>query len=239
MCRSVADCAAMLAVLEGRDPRDASTRTDPPADYAAALAAGAAGLTIGIDRGYCTTDTDPRMSDALFAAVDLMQDNGAKVVELNAPEIADAADHWMDVCAVDALLGHKDFYPARADEYGPVFRSLLEHGSGVTAIDYARAARQRQATRALIDELLTGIDVMVCPGMPAPAGPQADSPLVRFAAPTNFSGHPSITLPNGFTAEGLPTAMQFIGRHGDEAAIIRAAAAYEGLTEWHLRRPAL
>lgn len=251
MCRSVADCAVMLSVLEGRDPRDASTRTDPPGDYAAALAAGPSGLTIGVDRGYCTTDTDPRMSDALFAAVDLLEDNGAKVVELNAPEIADAADHWMDVCAVDALLGHKDFYPARADEYGPVFRALLEYGTGVTALDYARAARQRQATRALIDELLTGIDVMVCPGMPAPAGPQADSPpqavmpvadvapLVRFAAPTNFSGHPSITLPNGFTAEGLPTAMQFIGRHGDEAAIIRAAAAYEGLTEWHLRRPAL
>ena len=46
-------------------------------------------------------------------------------------------------------------------------------------------------------------------------------------------------MPNGFTVDGLPTAMQFIGRHGDEAAVLRAGAAYEALTEWHTRRPAL
>lgn len=249
MTRCVADAATMLGVLEGRDPRDGSTRIDPQSDYAAAIAQGCQGLRIGIDRTYCTTDTDPLMSDALFAAVELMSEHGATVVELNAPEIANAAEHWMAVCAVDALIGHKDLYPQRADEYGPVFRSLLEHGTTVSAVEYARATRQRQETRALIDELLEGIDVMVCPAMPAPAGPQpgpqdvmpvADvAPLVRYAAPTNFSGHPSITLPNGFTPTGLPTAMQFIGRHGDEASIIRAAAAYEAMTDWHKRRPAL
>ncbi len=249
MTRSVADAAVMLAVLEGRDPRDAATRTDPPGDYAAALGAGCAGLRIGVDRGYCTTDTDAQMSQAVFTALDLMSDAGATVVELNAPELADAAEHWLDVCAVDAVIGHKDFYPRHADEYGPAFRALLEHGTRVSAVDYARATRQRQATRALLDEQLAGLDVIVCPAMPAPAGPQPDpqavmadadvAPLVRYSAPTNFSGHPSITLPNGFTGDRLPTAMQFIGRHGDEAAIIRAAAAYEALTDWHTRRPAL
>lgn len=249
MARSVADAAAMLAVLEGRDPRDGSTRTDPPSDYDRALAAGPQGLRIGIDRRYCTTDTDPVMSDATFAALDLLAANGAEVIEIDATGITDAADYWLDVCAVDALVGHEGLYPERRDEYGPVFRSLLDHGAGVSAADYARAARQRQATRALMDEVLTGIDVFACPAMPTPAGPQPDpqavmpnddvAPLVRYAAPTNFSGHPSLTLPNGFTADGLPTAMQFIGAHGDEAAIIRAGAAYEGLTDWHTRRPQL
>ncbi len=132
-----------------------------------------------------------------------------------------------------------------------MFRALLEHGTTVSAVEYARAERERQSTRALLDELLVGIDVIACPAAPAPAAAQKDFPpqqvlptnevaaLVRFAAPANMSGSPSITLPNGFTAEGLPLAMQFIGRHGDEAAIIRAAAAYEGATGWHKRRPAL
>lgn len=249
MARSVADASLMLAALEGRDPRDGSTRTDPPSDYSAALASDCNAMIIGIDRGYCSTDTDPLMTQAVFDAVDLMASNGAIIVELNAPEIADAGDHWMAVCAVDALIGHKDLYPERAEDYGPVFRSLLEHGSQVSAVEYARATRQRQQTRALIDELLEGIDVIVCPAMPTPAGlqpgPQDVMPvgdvgaLVRYAAPTNFSGHPSITVPNGFTPDGLPTAMQFIGRHGDEASIISAAAAYESLTDWHQRRPAL
>jgi amidase len=69
--------------------------------------------------------------------------------------------------------------------------------------------------------------------------PEEVPALIRFSAPTDFSGHPRITVPNGFTEDGLPLAMQFIGRRGDEAAIIRAAAAYERLTDWHLRRPAL
>ena len=85
--------------------------------------------------------------------------------------------------------------------------------------------------------------------MPTIAGPQSDyppqqvaavediGPLVKFAAPTNFSGHPSITIPNGFSASGMPTGMQFIGRHGDESSIIRAAAAYEKLTDWQKHKP--
>ncbi|MCP5200801.1 MAG: amidase [Gammaproteobacteria bacterium] len=249
MARSVADCAAMLAVLEGRDPRDGATRTDPPGDYGTALVAGCQGLRIGIDHAYCTSGTDPVVAQALFDAVDLLAANGAIVVELNAPQLADCAQYWLDVCAVDALIGHRDFYPQHADDYGPAFRALLDHGTTVGATAYARATRERQVTTALLDELLAGIDVLVCPGMPTPAPEQPDPQalmandevpaLIRFSAPTNFSGHPSITLPNGFTADGLPLAMQFIGRHGDEAAIIRAAAAYEALTDWHTRRPAL
>ncbi|MEQ8235038.1 MAG: amidase [Gammaproteobacteria bacterium] len=249
MTRSVADCAAMLAVLEGRDPRDGVTRTDPPADYGAALAAGPQGLRIGLDRTYSSTDTDAQMSDALFAAVEVLAAAGATIVELNAPELADCAQHWLDVCAVDALIGHQDLYPEHAADYGPAFRALLEHGTGVRAVDYARGARQRQVTRALIDEQLAGLDVLVCPAMPTPAPPQPDPQavmandevpgLIRFSAPTNFSGHPSLTVPNGFTADGLPLAMQFIARHGDEAAVLRAGAAYEMLTDWHTRRPPL
>ncbi|MGB1884940.1 MAG: amidase [Gammaproteobacteria bacterium] len=251
MARSVHDCAIVLAALEGRDPRDGSTRTDPVVDYMEAMKRGSSGLRIGIDRTYCTTDTDPQMSEATFSALELMQAEGAEVVELNSPEIADAADHWMAVCSVDALLGHHGLFPERADDYGPVFRSLLEHGKSIDAETYARASRQRQSTRALIDELLSGIDVLVSPAMPAPAGLQSDSPpqaimpvadvapLVRYAAPTNFSGHPSLTVPNGFTENGLPTAMQFIGRHGDEAAVLRAGAAYQAMTDWHHRRPSL
>ena len=251
MARSVEDCAIVLAALEGRDPRDGATRTDPTVDYLSELERGCEGLLIGVDRTYCSTDTDPLMTEATFKALDLMQQAGAEIVELNSPEIVDAAAHWMAVCSVDALVGHHGLFPEQADDYGPVFRAFLEHGRGIDAETYARANRQRQSTQALIEELLTGIDVMVCPAMPAPAGLQADSPpqaimptedvapLVRYSAPTNFSGHPSLTLPNGFTDQGLPTAMQFIGAMGDEASVLRAGAAYQALTDWHTRRPAL
>ena len=251
MTRSVADCALMLAALEGRDERDPSTRSDPAVDYLAEIARGAEGIRIGIDRDYCSEDTDPEMREACFRACYILHGQKMIVQDLSLPGITDVAAHWQDTCAVDALLRHREWFPARAADYGPVFRALLEYGLTVTAEDYARGQKLRQFTMALFDKAFREVDVIVCPAAPSAAMPQSQfppqqvappeavAPLVRYSAPTNFSGHPSLTVPNGFTADGLPTAMQFIGRHGEEATLLRVAAAYEQATGWHKRRPLL
>jgi len=251
MTRSVADCALMLAALEGRDERDPSTRSDPAVDYLAEIARGAEGIRIGIDRDYCTEDTDAEMREACFRACYILHGQKMVVQDVSLPGITDVAAHWQDTCAVDALLRHREWFPARAADYGPVFRALLEYGLTVTAEDYARGQKLRQFTMALFDKAFREVDVIVCPAAPSPAMPQSQfppqqvappeavAPLVRYSAPTNFSGHPSLTVPNGFTADGLPTAMQFIGRHGEEATLLRVAAAYEQATGWHKRRPPL
>lgn len=249
MTRSVADAALMLRVLEGRDARDPSTRSDGAVDYLAEIARGAAGLRIGIDRAYCAADTDPAQADATFRACFILKGQGMEIHDIDMHRVLDGLPYWYTICAVDALLRHREFYPARAAEYGPVFRAMLDHGAAATAEDYARGEHLRQATIATFDHLLTQVDCILCPATASPAMPQelfhpqgvvpADQipTLVRYTGPTNLSGHPSITVPNGFNADGLPTAMQFIGRRGDEATIIRAAAAYERATEWHKRRP--
>lgn len=250
MARTVADAAAMLSVIEGRDERDPATRSDPKVDYLSMLDGNVKGLRIGIEREYSSTDTDPEQAAATFAALEHYRALGAKIVELTAPDLAQPSLSWLDTCAVDALLRHREFYPERADDYGPVYRWMLEHGTKVTAEDYARAVLHRQAIMATLENIFTQCDVMLCPSTPTPAMPQADVPpqqpppvegmstLVRFTAPFNYSGSPSVTLPNGFNRAGLPTSMQLIGRHGDEATIIRAAHAYEQTTEWHKARPA-
>ena len=125
MARTVADAAAMLAVLEGRDERDPATRSDPGVDYLALLDGDVRGLRIGIEREYCTTATDPEQSAASFAALDHYRALGAEIVELNAPDLAEPANTWVDTCAVDALMRHREFFPSRADDYGPVYRALL------------------------------------------------------------------------------------------------------------------
>jgi len=249
MTRTVADAAAMLSVLEGRDERDPTTRSDLRADYEAALGKGVRGLRIGLDRSYCTTDTDPRMSEVAFRAAEQFAGLGAEIVEVHAQALNDVCLPWLATCAVDTLVHHKEFYPSRAADYGPVFRAWLEYASRVTAAAYARGEVMRQTTRALFEKIFTEADCLLCPAMAAPPQsqfrpdqvmpPEELARLIRFAGPSNYTGSPSITVPNGFTAEGLPTAMQLIGRHGDEATLIRAAAAYERATDWHLRRPPL
>ncbi|MEM7468781.1 MAG: amidase [Pseudomonadota bacterium] len=249
MARTVADAAVMLSVIEGRDPRDTATRSDPKIDYLAQLNGDVKGLRIGVEREYCSTDTDPEQSAASFSAIDHYRALGAEIVELNAPTLAESTRSWLDTCAVDALMTHREFFPSRADDYGPVYRALLDHGTQVSAEDYARAMLDRQAIMATLENIFSKCDAMLCPATSAPAPPQTETPpqgvmanedvpgLVRFTGPFNFSGSPSITLPNGFNAAGLPTAMQLIGRHGDEATIIRAAHAYEQSTDWHKQRP--
>lgn len=250
MARTVADAAAMLSIIEGRDERDQATRSDPKVDYLSLLDGNVQGLRIGIEREFCSTDTDPEQAAATFAALEHYTALGAKVVEITAPDLAKPSLSWMDTCAVDALLRHREFYPERADEYGPIFRSLLDHGAKVTAQAYAEAVLDRQEITATLENIFTRCDVMLCPSTPTPAPPQSLVPpqqvsppeempkLVRFTAPFNYSGSPSVTLPNGFNQAGLPLSMQLIGRLGDEATIIRAAHAYEQTTEWHKARPA-
>ena len=133
MTRSVADCALMLAALEGRDERDPSTRSDPAVDYLAEIARGAEGIRIGIDRDYCTEDTDAEMREACFRACYILHGQKMIVQDVSLPGITDVAAHWQDICAVDALLRHREWFPARAADYGPVFRALLEFGLTVTA----------------------------------------------------------------------------------------------------------
>jgi aspartyl-tRNA(Asn)/glutamyl-tRNA(Gln) amidotransferase subunit A len=65
------------------------------------------------------------------------------------------------------------------------------------------------------------------------------SALIRFTRPFNLSGHPACSVPCGFTAAGLPIGMQLVGRPFDEATVLRAADAYQRLTDWHARRPVL
>ncbi len=245
LTRGVADAAIMLAALEGRDARDPASRRDPQADYLAAIAEGASGLRIGIDRAYCAADTDSAQADATSRACFILKGQGIDILDIALTGIADACAHWLATCAVDALLHHRDIFPRRAAEYGPVFRALLEYGLTVTAEDYARGQRARQAVTGLIENALRDVDCILCPASPGTAMPRQEfappqiARLLRYSAPTNFSGHPSITVPNGFTADGLPTAMQFIGRLGDEATILRIAGAYERATGWHRRRPVL
>jgi len=189
------------------------------------------------------------MSEAVFRAAEQFERLGAEIVEVHAQALSDACLPWLDTCAVDTLVHHKEFYPSRAADYGPVFRAWLEYASRVTAAAYARGEVARQTARALCEKIFTEADCLLCPGMAAP--PQSQfrpdqvmttedlARLIRFSGPFNYTGSPSITMPNGFTSQGLPTAMQLIGRHGDEATLIRAAAAYERATDWHLRRPPL
>jgi len=101
---------------------------------------------------------------------------------------------------------------------------------------------------APLTALLSDIDLLLVPTQPLAdftikheaelfTKPDDLSAVLRFAAPFDMSGHPTLTMPNGFTANGLPLSFQFVGRQLDESLLVRAGYAYQQATDWHRRHP--
>lgn len=251
MTRSVADAAAVLRTIAGFDPNDPTTRREPVRDYMDTVYNGARGLRVGVDEHYCSHGVDPAVRSAVLATVDVFRALGAEIHEVDVSGINDATPLWYAMCAAEAAAAHAETFPSRADEYGPTFRAFLEDGVQVTGAHYVKAHIARQRTRRLIDDTLQTVDMLLCPAMATPAmplkdfSPQAVLPqdqvpaLLAFTAPMDFSGSPTVSVPCGFSAEGLPLGVQLVGRHAEEGTLLQAAHAYEQATEWHRRRPAI
>ena len=249
IARTVQDAAILLDVIAGFDPEDPFSRHTSDTGFAADIGKGIKGLVIGVDEAYCREGTDPEVSAAVLETMSVFRDAGARVVLVNIIEVLDVCPFWGAVVAADAMMAHAQWFPERADDYGPVFRTALEAAEHISGTDYAHARVAAARTTAVLNAALEDVDVLMCPSAPLPAMPLDDFPpqlvlppeavagFVGFTAPTNFSGHPTISVPCGFTKEKLPVSLQLIGAHEDEKTIIRAADAYERATEWHRQTP--
>ncbi len=248
MTRTVADAAVMLGAIAGFDPRDPTTRREPVPDYLAALGEGARGLRIGVDETFCTEGTEPDVSRGVLGAVRVLREQGAEIRAIRVRGLEAAARDWYVICAVEAAVAHERTYPSRAADYGATFRALLEDGVRVSGVEYAAVQEARQAVCRAIDDLWQDVDLLLCPSMPtlpppiselppdAILGRERVVPLLRFTAPFDFSGSPTISVPCGVSDGGLLLSLQLVGRHGEEATVLRGGHAYEQATDWH-RRP--
>ena len=248
MARSAADCAAILQVIAGWDANDPTSLDVPVPDYAAEIGTSVRDMRIGIDRAYSFGGVDPQVATALERAIDVFSGLGARIVEVTLPDYDALVDAWIMMCAIETAVAHRDTYPARADEYGPALAQLIDEGRTTTGMEAARGHHLRIAFSAALETMFGSIDCMLCPTMPTPTPSLADmadygadpavlNAIMRFTAPYDFSGSPTVTLPNGFDRAGMPLSMQIVGPKLGEAAIIRAATAFQSVTDWHTRHP--
>ena len=250
MTRSVADAAAMLGVIAGFDPRDPTSRGEPVPDYLVGLGEPLGGLSIGLDEGYCGEHTGTAVRDAVLAAAEVLEKLGASIRPIQMPPMADLLRGFVSLVAVEAAVVHEPYFPQRADEYGDGLRRLLEEGRKTRPADNAPTQAAGRSFSAQLGAILEGVDAILCPSWPEPAPPLSSSEStddvvdesgssLRFTAPYNFSGHPTLSLPGGFNEDGLPLSLQFVGRHMSEDVLLRLGHAYEQATDWHTRHPAL
>ena len=243
MTRTVEDAAIVLQAIAGRDADDASTVGEPVPDYMQMLRQGVQGLRIGIPKEFFFENLHPEVESAVRSAIGLLGEMGADLTEVDVPLISEIPGGVTAIMLPEALAYHQKWMSERPDDYGDDVRYRLELGATFLAVHYVQAQRFREmAVAAWREEVFPKVDLIVTPTTPITARPieegdlQVTFNLIRFTNPLNFLGVPAISIPCGFTGEGLPVGLQLVGRWWDEASVLRAAYAYEQATDWHERR---
>lgn len=251
MARTVGDVALLLSVMAGYDPRDPGTSREPVADYLSALQSGVSGLRVGVDSDYFFTHIQDSVRSAVLAAIDVLKSAGASVHERSIANIAGNISAQLTIESAEPSAYHQAWLRERPDDYGPDVRQLLEMGELYTATHYLQAQRYRSLLRAEFLEAFRDVDVFICPTLPFVATPVGDdkvviedgqeedmlSAIMQYTGVPSLTGLPSMSVPCGFSNDGLPIGMQIIGRPFDEATIFRTGHAFQELTEWHERHP--
>ncbi|HEX7044599.1 MAG TPA: amidase [Burkholderiales bacterium] len=250
MARSAADAAAVLGAIAGPDPDDPTAVPLPVPDYLEDIGRGVRGLRLGIDRRLVAVAADAETARVAEEAAATFAGLGADVRDVACPPLDEIVQDAVVLCATECAVGHEATYPARASEYGAVLARLIELGRRTDGMTLAKVIERRAVFRGRLDALFRDIDVLVLPAMSeaAPtlaslaqrvADPEARLGRMRFTAPFDMSGNPCLTLPGGATDTGVPVGFQLIGRHFEEALLLRCGHAFQEATDWHRRRPPL
>ncbi|MBV9580033.1 MAG: amidase [Chloroflexi bacterium] len=247
MARSARDCAVMLQVIAGYDRSDPTCRNVPVPDYLAALSGSLEGTKIAVEREHHTRVDGvlPESVDAFETAMGAIEDAGARTIEVVIPHYAEITFAGRVLSRSEAAAYHMLDLRMRWSDYGVHTRDAVAQGALYSASDVVQAQRVRQYGKKLIAELLRPFDVLVTlsrgSGAPAVEGLTMESYSKKpsFTSIWNAMGLPALCIPMGFTDDGLPLSLQIVGKPFDEATVLRVGDAFQQLTDWHLKVPAI
>jgi aspartyl-tRNA(Asn)/glutamyl-tRNA(Gln) amidotransferase subunit A len=235
MTKTVEDAALMLQVI--------ADGNIPVPKYAAALTGKIRGVRIGIPRTFFYESLDPHVASAVLDALGLMERLGAGMSDVDLPGIPDHLNTWNQIAAPEAYAYHEKNLKAHGDWYGADIRARLETGRNLLSVDHVRARQTRAMIQTECAKVLQTCDVLITPTIPTPAPriKKLDQPaigaLTRFTRYFNLTRLPAISVPCGFTPDGLPIGLQIVGRAFDEETVFRVAHAYEQNAGWFKRLP--
>lgn len=161
------------------------------------------------------------------------------------PAIPPTFSLLLPVTGVEAYAYHAKYLSERRDLYQPFTRDrIIQFAANVTAPEYAEALRQVNLLRREIRKTFSNVDLLITPTMPKPAQKLSESKNfdrtgLQNTSPFDILGLPAISIPCGFTNEGLPIGLQISGAPFAESSVMALAQAYERETEWHKRHPKL
>ncbi|MCL4499340.1 MAG: amidase [Chloroflexi bacterium] len=252
LTRTVKDAALVANAIAGHDPSDPASSHRTPPDCTAKLGRDLRGVRIGLPRHHYTGLVDPVVESAFDTAMGTLETLGARLIEIVLPRTRYAGISSSIVMSSEVTAVHDRWIRERPADYGEDVRARVELGYTIGAADYIRGLRLRRWISAELDTVFQHVDVVACPTAPQLATPIAegagglrDPGFIVADGPFNLLrlfaliGIPAVSVPCGFSADGLPIGLSIAGRAHDDATVLHLAHAYECATKWHQRRPSI
>jgi aspartyl-tRNA(Asn)/glutamyl-tRNA(Gln) amidotransferase subunit A len=231
LAKTVADAALLYYVIAGYDPQDPNCILVQPgfqiqkdmSDFRVALAVG----------DYISA-ADPEILQAVARAAEAFASLGAEIVEVEIPRLEEAARANGTMVIADAAAFHRERLAEHPDWFGADVRERLEKGRAVSSTDYILARRVQSEMKRYFGLFFDPFDVLLLPTTASVAAPidgldsAAYAPrLTRFTAPFNLTGMPALSVPCGFSPDGLPIGVQLVAPAWSEQVVLQAGQALE------------
>ncbi|MDE2705748.1 MAG: amidase [Gemmatimonadota bacterium] len=243
LCRTAQDCALLCQAMADPMPDDSLV------DH---LEGEVAGLRLCFPREYFWDDVDAEVEAAVRASASIFADLGVYVDEISLEVLNDLVE-WRSgpsTTAVEAYLYHRRNLEAHLDQLDPIVSARILDGRDILAADFLQQLRIRDELRRKAHTALENVDFLITPTTPfaAPILDEIDRDEVYFpinglclrnTIAVNLLDLCAVSLPCGFTRDGLPIGLQLIGHPRDEARLLRLARAFEQATDYNLLTPAL
>ena len=254
MTRTVRDSAILMNAIAGPDPRDPDSLTYTPVDYTGALAGNVRGARVAVSVDLGRKENDPLQARLIEEASQLLKSLGCTLVAADPPMLeggdelepgvwAYSGDHYG---AAEAMI--PGFWEKHADDLTDYARPIYDAGRRALAWRYRQILRRNRAYVEQLRQWFVDYDFLLAPvASPAPTLEEAEDMnrsrtrggRLGYCAPFNISYNPAAAVPFGFSDEGLPVSIQIVGRHGDDAGVLRLSALIEAARPWAHRWPGL
>ena len=267
--KDVRDCALLLNVIAGYDPKDSTSVDIEVPDYTKSLVNDVKGLKIGIPKEYFIEGIDREVKEAVQNGIKLLEKLGAKTGEVSLPHTQYAVSTYYIIAPAEASsnLARFDgvqyglrregsliymYKNTRSEGFGNEAKRRIILGtyvlsSGYYDAYYLKALKVRTKMKEDFDNTFKNFDCIITPTSPTPAfklGEKMNDPLNMylsdiFTISANLTGIPGISIPCGFSKGNLPIGLQILARPFNEETLLRAAYTFQENSDFHKRRPAL
>lgn len=220
-------------------------------NYAALLGQRTTTVRVGVAREFFFDGLDPEIETATSRAIAVLERLTSRVTDVTIPARGQE-ELRAAVRAAEAYAYHAGFMAKSPELYQPETLARLRAGADISTTAYIRGRQQLDTIRRTSGRVFAMVDAIVTPTSPIVPPPIADFPAndrngsadfvarsIRNTSPFNVFGWPTISMPCGFTASGLPIGLQISAAPGRDALVLQIAHAYEQATEWHRRTPTL